>query len=346
MSTTTMPPTSPAPPSSWARVAGVVLLLTTLTAVLLIAFALPGVNSGPHHVPVAVAGPPAATERVSAALAQARPGAFDVVQVADAARARELILDREAYGAIVVDSAGTSMLTASAASPVVAQTLRSVAAGLNGAPATVPVEDIRPMPAGDPNGVGLAAGALPLVIGGWIAAAVLLLTVQGASRRVAGAFGFAVVGALALTAILQFWFGSLDGNYLLTSAVVALGIAATAWIILGLRSAIGNIGVAIGAATVVLLGNPLSGLSSAPEMLPTGWGTIGQLLPPGAAGTLMRSVAFFDGAGAGRPLMVLACWLAAGLALFAVGELRERGKLRDNPLAPPASGATATAPAL
>ena len=73
----------------------------------------------------------------------------------------------------------------------------------------------------------------------------LLVAVQGASRRVAGAFGFAVVGALALTAILQFWFGSLDGNYLLTSAVVALGIAATAWTILGLRSAIGNVGVAI-----------------------------------------------------------------------------------------------------
>ena len=73
MSTTTMPPTSPAPPSSWARVAGVVALLTTLTAVMLIAFALPGVNSGPHHVPVAVAGPPAATEQVSGALAQARP---------------------------------------------------------------------------------------------------------------------------------------------------------------------------------------------------------------------------------------------------------------------------------
>jgi hypothetical protein len=32
----------------------------------------------------------------------------------------------------------------------------------------------------------------------------------------------------------------------------------------------------------------------------------------------LRSVAFFDGAGAGGALVVLACWLAAGLALLAM----------------------------
>jgi hypothetical protein len=29
-------------------------------------------------------------------------------------------------------------------------------------------------------------------------------------------------------------------------------------------------------------------------MLPTGWGTLGQMLPPGAGGSLLRSTAFFE----------------------------------------------------
>jgi hypothetical protein len=77
---------------------------------------------------------------------------------------------------------------------------------------------------------------------------------------------------------------------------------------------------------MMLLGNPLSGMTSAPEMLPNGWSTLGQLLPPGAAGTALRSVSFFDGAGAARPLVVLACWLVGGLALCALGSLRTRGR--------------------
>jgi hypothetical protein len=239
----------------------------------------------------------------------------------------------------------TRVLIASAASPAVAQTLKGVAASLgqaSGAP--VPVQDVRPLPAEDPNGAGLAAGALPLVLGGWVAAVVLLTVVQGASRQVVGAFGFAVAGALGLTAILQFWFGSLDGNYLLTSAGVALGIAATAWTILGLRTALGDAGLGLGAVTLILLGNPLSGLASAPELLPAGWGSLGQLLPPGAAGTLLRSVAFFDGAGAGRAVLVLSCWLVAGIGLFLVGVLRDRRQALRPPQPAPTEPAADPAP--
>jgi hypothetical protein len=59
-------------------------------------------------------------------------------------------------------------------------------------------------------------------------------------------------------------------------------------------------------------------------MLPSGWGALGQLLPPGAAGTALRSVSFFDGAGAGRPFVVLSCWLLAGITLCGLGALRSQ----------------------
>jgi hypothetical protein len=74
----------------------------------------------------------------------------------------------------------------------------------------------------------------------------------------------------------------------------------------------------------VLVGNPLSGVSSAPELLPEPAGAIGQLLPPGAGGNLLRSTAFFDGAAASGPLVVLVAWVALGLVAAVVATLRRR----------------------
>jgi hypothetical protein len=79
-----------------------------------------------------------------------------------------------------------------------------------------------------------------------------------------------------------------------------------------------------GLAASVLRGNPLSGLNSAPEMLPSGWGTVGQLLPQGANATLLRSTAFFDCAGATTAIAVLTCWVLAGAALIGFAAARQR----------------------
>jgi hypothetical protein len=315
---------------SWKHVAGAVLGLTVLLSVLLTAFAWPAANSQPHEVPLAVAAPAPVAAQVEEGLAAgAGDEAFDVTRVADRAAAVAAIEEREVYGALVVGPSGVEMLTASAASPVVAQTLGQVAGRLPVDSAAGPpsVTDVVPLPPDDPRGAGLAAGSLPLVLGGIAAAAVLTLRVQGTGRRLAGALGFAVAGGLAMTAILQFWLGSLDGSYWTNSAVVALAIGATATVVLALERLFGFAGLGLGAAVMLLLGNPLSGIASAPELLPAGWGAFGQLLPPGAAGTALRSVAFFDGAAAGTALLVLGCWLVAGLLLFAV-PVRRRSRVR------------------
>jgi hypothetical protein len=314
----------------WRPVAGAVLGLTVLLSVLLTAFAWPAANSEPREVPLAVAAPAPVAAQVEQGLAAGAGGeAFDVTRVADRAAAVAAIEDREVYGAVVVDPSGAQLLTASAAGPVVAQMLGQVAGRLPVDPAAGPptVTDVVPLPADDPRGAGLAAGSLPLVLGGIAAAALLTLRVQGTARRLAGALGFAVAGGLAMTAVLQLWLGSLDGSYWTNSAVVALAIGATATVVLALERLFGFAGLGLGAAVMLLLGNPLSGIASAPEMLPAGWGTFGQLLPPGAAGTALRSVAFFDGAGAGTAFLVLGCWLFAGLVLFAV-PVRRRGRMR------------------
>lgn len=307
-------------------VIAVVTLLTVLLTVLLIAFAWPAARSEPRDVPLAVAGPQSAVGQVTAALEQAMPGGFAIEPVADRESAVQAIKDRDVYGAIVLDQAAPEVLTASAAGPVVSQLLTQVAGRLAAQnPAAAPkVTDVVPLPADDPRGAGLAAGALPLVLGGILAAAALTNFAKAGASRVLGALGFAVAGALALTAVLQFWLGSFEGSYWANAGVIAMSIGAISLTLLGLEWLLGAAGLGLGSATMMLLGNPLSGMTSAPEMLPTGWGTLGQFLPPGAAGTALRSVSFFDGAGAGQSLAVLAGWLVLGLALCGLGAARSR----------------------
>jgi hypothetical protein len=303
--------------AGWGPVVRAVALLTGVLTALLIAFVLPMQHLMPHHLPIAVAGPQAATDTLVQRLEANQPGAFQIDHVADTQAARTRILRHQDYGAIVVEPTGPRVLTAGAASPAVAQLLTSLAATLH-----TPVTDVVPLPDRDPSGAGLAGGALPLVLGGWVCALVMLAMVHGTAQRVSGGFAFAAVGAATFIAIEKYWFGSVTGNYALITVGVALGIAATAWTVLGLRSALGGRGLALAAVLIMLLGYPLSGLTTAPELLPAPFGTIGQLLPPGATGTLLRCTSFFHGHGAVRPVAVLTCWLIAGLALFFVGQAR------------------------
>jgi len=321
------PPATDRSLSPWSAVAKVVVLLTLIITVLLIAFAWPAARSEVHDVPIAVAGPDAAVEQVAAALDQRLPDGFEITRVGGTAEAGQLIRDRDVYGAIDVSAGAPRIVIASAASSTVAQILRGLATGLSqaqGGTGAVAVRDLVPLPADDPRGAGLSAGSLPLVMGGILAAVLLTRFVLGTGRRVAGAFAFAVTGSLAMAAALQLWFGSLEGHYLANAGAIALTIAASSLTILGLESLLGYPGLGLGAVVMMVIGNPLAGTASAPEMLP-GWsGELGQLMPPGAGGQLTRSTAYFDGHGVAHPVVVLLCWLAVGLLLCLASAVRAR----------------------
>ncbi|MFB6776140.1 hypothetical protein ACFCX0_01605 [Streptomyces sp. NPDC056352] len=87
----------------------------------------------------------------------------------------------------------------------------------------------------------------------------------------------------------------------------------------GFAALIGPPGVGLGALVMVLLGNPFSGITSAPELLPRPVDTIGQLPPSGAGGSLLRPVAFFDGSAAGGAALTLTVWVAPGLTAVLSG---------------------------
>jgi hypothetical protein len=316
-------PAATAAPTDWRRVIGIGLGLAVLVGVLVTAFAWPPAESAPRDVPVAVVGSADDTGQFEDRLADAMPEALDLQQAPDADTARRLIEDREVYGAILLDSAGPpQVLTASAASPVVAQLLTGIAAQVADPDSTSPaprVDDVVPLSEDDSRGSTFVAAALPIVLGGMLVGIAMSFLVTGVSRRVVGALAAAVAAGGVVTLVAQSWLGALEGSAWANAGAITLIVAAISLTITGLVVLVGPAGIGIGAVTMFLIGNSISGVGSAPEMLPTGWGTVGQMLPAGAGGTLLRSTSYFDGAAAAGPVLVLAVWALAGLGLVALG---------------------------
>ncbi|QKW39793.1 hypothetical protein HUT06_41965 [Actinomadura sp. NAK00032] len=176
----------------------------------------------------------------------------------------------------------------------------------------------------DPRGAVLASSVMPLVIVSVLTGVIVYLVTRSAWGRSLGLFGGAVLAALVVTGIIQGWLGVLGGDWYLNAAVLALIVVSIAGAEMGAEMLLGPKGLAVVAPLMVFIGNPWSGASSAPELLPEPVGWIGQLLPPGAGVTLLRSTAFFDGAGGARALVVLLAWAALGLAAIHTADWRRR----------------------
>ncbi|MDF3336604.1 ABC transporter permease [Mycolicibacterium septicum] len=315
-------------PPAALRAAGIVAVLTIAIAIVAIAFALPASRSKPHDVPIGAAGPQAATSQIAERLQQQAPGAFSVTYYPGEDALRAAILNRNIYGGIAFGPQGPTLLTATGGSPAVAQLLTQIGNGIaanSGMP--LHTEDLVPPTRQDPRGTGLAASALPITLAGMLPAIALVLVLKREVwTRLIAAIVFSAVAGTTVAALLQYVFGSIDSDFWGVAAGLTLGIAAAGLFVLGLGSLFGKVGLAVGAALALLLGNPLSGLTAAPEMLPAGWGQLGQLLPQGATATLLRSTAYFGGVGADLAIVVLSCWVLAGLTLVIIAALRRPGR--------------------
>jgi hypothetical protein len=312
-------------PPAAIRATGIIVALTVVLAILAIAFALPAARSKPHDIPIGAAGPTAASGQIADMLEQHAPGAFALTYYPGEAALRDAIRNRDVYGGISLGPDGRSLLIATGGSPMVAQMLTQIGSGI-AQQARVPLqtEDLAPPTADDPRGAGLAASALPITLAGLLPAVALVLFLKREVwTRFVAAVVFAAGAGITIAALLRYVFGSIDHSIWGVAAGLTLGLLAAGLSMLGLGSLFGRVGLAVGTLVALLLGNPLSGLNSAPEMLPSGWGTLGQWLPQGATATLLRSTAFFDGAGATTAIAVLICWVVAGTALIVLAGVRQ-----------------------
>ena len=296
------------------------VLLPALVLTLAFAFSYVGAfhDPTPHHVPVAVVGPPA----VAAQLDRLPGDPLDARQASSRSDALSQIDDRDVYGAY--DAATNRLFVASAANRATADragaTFNRVAAA-QGRPA-VRVTDVKPLPPKDPNGTAAFYAVIAWVFGGYIASTLIGLigsprsrSRQRAAARIGALAGFSVVAGILSVVILRASFDVFSGHVVALCAIAALTIFASGAATAGIQAALGPAGTGLVILVFVILGNAASGGPFARPLLPGFWSTIGGVLPPGASVDLARSALFFDGARITGPILVLVGWAAVGTAL-------------------------------
>jgi hypothetical protein len=299
-----------------------VTLVLVPALVLMLAFAFFYVGAfhdpTPHHVPVAVVGPPAVTAQLNRL-----PGdPLDARQASSRSDALSQIDNREVYGAY--EAATNHLFVASAANRATAVALEATfdrIAAAERRPAAR-VTDVKPLPLKDPNGTAAFYAVIAWMFGGYIGATLIGLigTPRSTSRRRAAArigalAGFSVVGGILSVVMLRASFGVFSGHVFALCAIGVLTVFASGAATAGIQAAAGPVGTGLVILVFVILGNSASGGPFARPLLPGLWSTIGGVLPPGASVDLARSALFFGGSRIVGPVVVLVVWAALGTVL-------------------------------
>src|SRR6478735_2724006 len=297
-----------------------IVLFPALVLMLAFAFSYVGAfhDPTPHHVPVAVVGPPA----VATQLNQLPGEPLDTRRSPSRADALSQIDDREVYGAY--EAATNRLFVASAANRATAIALERTfdrVAAAQGRPA-VRVTDVKPLPPTDPNGTAAFYAVIAWVFGGYIGATLIGVIGTPRSRshrrgaaRIGALAGFGLVAGIVSVLLLRVSFDVFDGHVVAMCAIAALTIFASGAATAGIQAAAGPAGTALVILFFVILGNAASGGPFARPLLPGLWRAIGGVLPPGASVDLARSALFFNGARIVGPILVLVGWAALGAML-------------------------------
>jgi hypothetical protein len=307
----------------WRQLLLISVALPVLIGLAVLAFAWPAARITPRNLPVGVVGSTSTARTTAAGLQRAEPGGFDLTRYPDQAAARRAIADRAVYGAVAVTPANVTVMTASAASPTVAQLLSQVGdqlARVRRVTSVTAVDVVATSPQ-DPRGQVISSALLPLTICSVIIAAVVavLLNFRPAWRQLVALVTVSAVAGLGVYLIAQGFLGALPHRHAATWAAVSLTTLAMSTSIAGLVALVGPTGLGVGAVLMVFVGNPFSGVTSAPQLLPTAVGDLGQWLPPGAGANLLRSTAYFGGNGSATHLSVLLLWSLFGLLAVVTG---------------------------
>ncbi|MFH5823894.1 hypothetical protein [Georgenia sp. AZ-5] len=299
------------------RLLAAVVAMTVAAAFAVTALVVPYLNTAPRGVPVGVTGESAS--QFGQMLDMLQPGAFEVTSYDDADALREATLDREVYGGFAVEQESATAVVATGGSAVLGQFLSSIGSSLGAT-----VEDVAPGSQQDTTGYGLHVAATVAALAALLGAVAIARAVpRRLGVQLTGVLALAVALGLAVAAVLQA-VGSVEGAFVQVAAVTAVAVLAVATPALALTRLGGIWAPALFALVIIVPGMSLSGLTSAPEMLPAGFGTIGQFLPQGAYGSLVQSVAFFGGGGALQPLLVLLGWVVVGALLVWLAVARTR----------------------
>ncbi|MEW9518335.1 ABC transporter permease [Streptomyces tubercidicus] len=322
----------------------------------------------PHHLKIAVAGPPAQTGPLTASLRRDLGDAYDVSTATSVKQARRLAAHRAVAAAYVPtpapgDRAAGTPSTTFAQPPrpsgpllYIASAAGATQVNLAAAPFTnaavqqhqfLQVRDLVPLSADDTSDTSAMYAAIGLTLAGYLSA-VMLSTVFGTGltrrRTVAALAAFGAVAAITVWVITGPILGAVHGfapAILVTGwlTVMAVGMA-TVFLsrFCGRMTALPAVGI------FMFLGMPASGAALPIEAMPAPIRALHDLLPMTSTSGSLRQVMYFAGDGIERYWLTLALWAVVGLLLtlaYDALKARRAGRRSDTDALPRQTAAPA-----
>jgi hypothetical protein len=179
------------------------------------------------------------------------------------------------------------------------------------------IRDVVPLPASDSSGATTFSALLSLILAGLLVSTLIYTLTQRrpVTVRLAASVGLGISAGLVTALVTNVIVRAFPGHFFSVWGVATLFVLAIGLPIAAFQALFGMGGTAIGWVLFLVIGNPASGGSSAPELLPAFWRAFSQRLPDGTAVTSMRDVVYFQGHGSSQALLVLALYAVIGAIL-------------------------------
>jgi hypothetical protein len=199
------------------------------------------------------------------------------------------------------------------------------------------VETVHPFSSGDPHGLILFFVVVATLIATLAAQAVLQVVDAraGLGLRLGLVVVFGALAGLTGMATADWIAGGYGDGFWAAAGLVALASTAVGAVVAGLARLFGAAGIGLAAFVVVLLDLVSSGGPIGSALLPDFYRGLAPWMPAGELYSAMRGALFFDSAGLSGPILVLASWLVAGLALMGLSGLVARMRKPTSATFPP-----------
>jgi hypothetical protein len=316
------PPGNPAAAGPGRRRRGLLPIVVALgiCAIMECLFAFNYMSSG--HAPAATNMPFGAVGSSPVLTGAEKTISLKVTQYPNEQAAKTAIDQAQIWGALI--SSGTSdtlivVPSISDLSPLDLAVQFENAAKTAGQKLTVQQYTPTPLAPKDPLNLVVSLMLVPVLIGGYVSASLLMAaTGKAAGRwRAATLGGFAVVAGLVVDLIVCLGLqGIPSSKFWIVWPIITLIIAVVAFVAAILQKLIGSAGTLLTIILIVLFGNNSSGGANGVPYLPTFWRDIGPFLPPRNAYILLHQTIYFSGHGTTEALTILLAYLAVTLVIL------------------------------
>ncbi|WP_320784969.1 ABC transporter permease [Streptomyces sp. CRN 30] len=280
-------------------------------------------NPTPHSIPAAVVGPheqdPGRTFLTG--MEEALDASVKVHPYGTTEQAQEAIDEQKVFAVFDVreDDRSVRVQLSGASGATVSQVLDQAAVAVGEETGIkVTVTDVKPLQDGDPRGLAIFYISLAAVIIGFVGAIQLSVHARALTplERVAFTAAYAMLGAFAIAAVVDWLLGALDLPFAESWAILAFTMFTSGMVFTMFNTLVGRWAMLPTWGLMVLLGNPSSGGAVSWPLLPSPLGAVGQWLPPGASVNAQHTAVYFPGHQHAFPFLVMAGWALVSCVVF------------------------------